>query len=58
MQIKNTLHAEGQNGLFLRKKFSKLFNKYSDLLCHLEIDIPKFLRDNIPLKPDGYVYVS
>ena len=37
----------------LRRKFSHFFNKYSDLLCHLKIDLPKFLKDNIPLYPNG-----
>ena len=36
---------------FLCKLTGYLF--HSPLLCHLKVDLPKFLKDNIPLDPDG-----
>ena len=49
----NKLLLQGFQKMSLRRKFSKFFNKYSDLLRHLKIDLLKFLRDNIPVNPDG-----
>ena len=47
------LLLQGFQKKILRRKFSNFFNKYSDVLDHLKIDLPKFLKDNIPLYPNG-----
>ena len=47
------LLLQGFQKKILRRKFSNFFNKYSDVLCRLKIDLPKFLKDNIPLYPNG-----
>ena len=49
----NNLLLQGFEKKINRRKFSKFFKKYLDRLCHLKIDLPKFLSDNIPLNADG-----